>query len=310
MGTGSNYPLVAAYSLDSSGNMTAVNGSPITVGNVGGEYALLLAVSPNGQYLYISDGNSFLESAKINSDGSLTAVSNTYLAADTTVNDMVVGTSGEYLYMSSAFGGVVAVQLNADGSMSEVAGSPFDLKLNSTPTSIYLAPSGNYLYTVLTNDPGNAFGSIQVDSIAATGVPQAVNGSPFPVGAFPLGFTTNPAGSFAYVPDIEQNVPQYPDRMRGFSIDSSTGTFAQLSGFSDDYLLNSNVTLTGFLGTAVDPSGSYLYAASGWVTPSGDLPEGIMGYSVNSTSGLITPLPGFPITEPAGAYQILFAQFK
>lgn len=137
-----------------------------------------------------------------------------------------------------------------------------------------ITPSGQFYYAAEDN-------GIYGYSIGPTAALTALPGSPFPANFLnPLALTVDPTGTFLYVSDA------YHSSLAGFAIDSSTGALSQVPGspFSNNFYTNR---------AALSPSGNFLYVVDGG-SDSGI--AGLSAYSVNRTTGTLTPISGGTFT--------------
>jgi 6-phosphogluconolactonase (cycloisomerase 2 family) len=134
-------------------------------------------------------------------------------------------------------------------------------------------------------------GALAVNS--TTGALGVVPGSPFPADDVPVVVHVHPSGQFVYT----ENTPNLPissftlQSVSGFSIDS-TGALASVPG--SPFTPPMNADLTGF---AIHPAGKFLYASTGPAA------NGILAWSIDSTTGALTVLPASPFaagTTPIG----------
>jgi 6-phosphogluconolactonase (cycloisomerase 2 family) len=154
-------------------------------------------------------------------------------------------------------------------------------------------PSGThaYLSTQVLAASGSGFaGTVAIYAIdPPTGNITMIPGSPFPV-SFPLGcIRFAPSGKSAYA---TSGIESAGDQLGTFSVDAS-GTLT----------LNSTISLPDFpTGVAVDPVGDFLFVnvvdVLGGTTGSSQL----YGYSIDETSGSLTPLKNSPFAIDAGVY--------
>ncbi len=163
------------------------------------------------------------------------------------------------------------------GLFTPVSGSPFSA--GSAPYSVAFSPdvSGN-VFAAVANSGDNNVSVYSVDTM--TGVFTPVSGSPFPVGSTPF--------SVAFSPDVSGNVfaavaNTVDSNVSVYSVNTTTGAFTQVSGspFS---------TGSGPYSVAFSPDiAGNLFAA---VANSGD--NNVSVYSVNTTTGAFTQVPGSP----------------
>jgi 6-phosphogluconolactonase (cycloisomerase 2 family) len=141
-------------------------------------------------------------------------------------------------------------------------------------------PSNQFLYIgSFLNQPSHT-GEIQIysiDPVAGTLTPAP--GSPFPI-PDPIGcIQFEPQGKFGYASTVVNGTTQ----LLAYSRDAISGALARINSIS----LNSTA-----LQVAVDPLGKYLYVATIALTSAA--PAQAYGYSVDPSSGALTPVAGTP----------------
>jgi 6-phosphogluconolactonase len=137
----------------------------------------------------------------------------------------------------------------------------------------------------------------------SSGALTAMSGSPFQIGSSGTadGAWADPKGRFLFVGS------EGGGEVSVFTINQTSGVLTLVTG--------SPFTATGFSSAdvmAVDASGKFLYA--GQVTPS----AGVMGFSINQTTGALTPIPGAPFnlsiaqvrTTPVGEFLMGTAEIQ
>jgi len=137
----------------------------------------------------------------------------------------------------------------------------------------------------------------------STGALTPISGSPFQTGGPSTadGAWTDPKGRFLFVGSESSG------DVWVFTINQTTGALTLVTG--------SPFSAVGFTSAdvmAVDASGQFLYAGQG--TPS----SGVMGFSINQTTGALTPLPGAPFnlsiaqvrTTPVGEFLMGTAEIQ
>jgi 6-phosphogluconolactonase (cycloisomerase 2 family) len=211
-----------------------------------------------------------------------------------------VDPASKFLYssISNVSGNAIAIyainratgSLSADGSFSLNGGNGI-CGLGCTPPSgpgaLTLSPSGNFLFYGSSNFNGvtQGVGALAVNS--ASGQLTAVIGSPFQQSDRPVWLAVHPSGRFLYTENVSQTAPGFAlQDLSGFSVDSGTGVLAPLPG--SPFAAPANASVTGL---AMHPSGNFLYAATGLAA------NGILAWSVDSTSGILTALPGSPFAS-------------
>lgn len=147
------------------------------------------------------------------------------------------------------------------------------------PVRAAVHPSNRFLYV----SNSGTISAFHIDGV--TGSLTTVTGSPFSEGGDPEGLAMDPAGRFLYVAD------PLLEKIKGFHINRSTGA---LTPFASSFPVANNV-----FAVAIEPSGRFLYATTmgdGWFDYTGR----IWGFSIDSTSGALTPLSGSPWVQGPG----------
>jgi 6-phosphogluconolactonase (cycloisomerase 2 family) len=188
--------------------------------------------------------------------------------------------AGEFLYVADT-GTIDALVLNTGtgGPVTIVPGSPF-----ASGTNVYLTvdPLSRFVFAADEDAPG---GVLAFTINPSTGVLSAVPGSPFAIGSAsnPVSvgqIMVDPTGSFVYV-----TLPA-TGQVAGFSIDASSGVLTPVPG-------SPFAAGSGAFAIAVQASGtnfpSYIYVAN-------QMADSISGYSINETTGALTPLASSPFT--------------
>jgi 6-phosphogluconolactonase (cycloisomerase 2 family) len=145
-------------------------------------------------------------------------------------------------------------------------------------------------YGSSTSGASQAVGALNVDS--ATGQLSEVNGSPFSQAPMPFVVLVHPSGKFVYTENINSSV------IGGFTLNSISGFAVDATGALTP-VPNSpvptpvNASVVGF---AIHPSGKFLYATTGLAA------NGILGWSVDPSTGALTALPGSPFQPGAVSF--------
>jgi len=229
---------IHVYSADlNTGALNEINGSPfsspLTSGNGGP-----IALSPEGNFLFYSDATGHIVTFSI-LNGVLTP-------GATVTQDMnqpvqfAVDPAGKFLYaanLSDPSGGefsVFSVDPNS-GALASVVGSPFTFQDNSEPFGIVVHPSGNYIFSSLSNASG--IESLTVDR--STGALALAPNSPASIGFFPRYVALSPSGSFLYVSTMGTG------SVYAYSVNSSTGALTQVGSRQGDNPNQMVVDVTG-----------------------------------------------------------------
>lgn len=201
----------------------------------------------------------------------------------TPVNITVKNTAlqpARYLYVSDANNRIWGYRVNASsGSLSPNGQGP--VAVNNEPFSLAADKGGYRLYaTALTNSHGVAY--LYGFSINRTnGYLSALPGSP-PRADYANAIAVHPSGKFVFV---SRTANQPGDGVYVFARNSN-GSLSAVAGspFS---------TQPGPASIAVDPTGKYLYVATGQ--------NAIDAFTIDQTSGALTPLPGSPYPVATGS---------
>jgi YVTN family beta-propeller protein len=248
-----------------------------------------VASTPDKAHLYVSNsGSNDVSVFDVDaSSGALTAVPGSPFAAGTTPRGLAISTaygisyyfeflSFSHLYVANAgSNNLSAYQIDRLTGVPTPL-SPATYATGSGPSAIVMLPtSPQVVYTA------NAGGSNDISAFlmeAGTGALTPVVGSPFPSGHSVSSLAFGATDKFLYAADANGNAAA----IYGFSIDSSgsstRGALATLPG--SPYPLPSCTFIV------TDQTGSFLYATTD---------AGLLGYSINATTGALTSLSGFPI---------------
>ncbi len=310
---------VIIQSANMSASLRATSGgNPVTATIVSGSVTLVGSVqSSNTVSGYSIDATT----------GALTPLPGSPFIAGSNPFSVALDPSSKFLYVANRLSGnISAYEVNAtSGALSQISGSPFTT--GSEPDSVTVAPSGKFVF--VSNQLSDNIWVYSIDS--ETGALTPINGSPFPSGHSPVALTMDPLGRFLYVSDYDTEAPAFD--FRGFTIDGTTGALTQippadiLGGpgigplgaaidptgrflFGIGYFIphwgvgvSGINSATGGLGNeysgdgsdipsavATHPSGKFVYitdASSSYVT----------GYSIDSTTGDMTRIPGTPFGD-------------
>jgi 6-phosphogluconolactonase len=236
-----------------------------------------MVVTQNDEYLFMGTDSDEVFSFPIESNGALgtgTAVGSLGPAA------MAIDTSGDWLIGVDAFSGqVYAFGLDSDAgtltaplssSTATMNGCDPSANLAGGTPGIVIAPSDDYIY-VTCGTAGVYTFSFDSSSGDLTSVNSTLN--PRQSGDADFGIAIAPSGNYLFVAETGVG------GVRMFSISSSNGTLAEVSG-------SPYKTATGPYGVLVDSTGSYVYVTN--------RTEGtISGFTISS-SGTLTAISGSP----------------
>lgn len=196
---------ITGFTIDpTTGNLGAVAGSPflITPGNTPASHPRSIAVSPKGNFLFVTDpALGTVASFSIDAHGVLTesAGSPFALGAGATPAFVTVEATGRFVYVTDpAHNSVLAFSIQSGGSLSPITGSPF--AAGNQPGAMTSGPQGAALYVA--NQGSNDVSAFVIDS--NTGALGAVTGSPFLTGGKGPSYLAA-SSTFLYVTDATTN---------------------------------------------------------------------------------------------------------
>jgi 6-phosphogluconolactonase (cycloisomerase 2 family) len=132
----------------------------------------------------------------------------------------------------------------------------------------------------------------------ASGALSSVTGSPFPVNQAPFLVLAHPSGQFVYTENLDPTgaaAGLLVHGIGGFSVDPSTGTLAEMP--QSPFPLPVSASVVGF---ALHPSGKFLYLSTGLSA------NGILAWSIDSTTGQLAVLPSSPILPGTSTFGEVF----
>lgn len=274
------------------GTVTGLTGAGLVLLDNGGDN---LTVSQNGSFTFktsVASGKAYAVTVGTQPTGqTCTVVSGSGTAGSTNVTTVAVncvGAVGKFAYTASNTAGMIyAYTINSTtGALTQV-GSPYPD--GTAPAAVSLAPNGKFAFSA--SNSGKQIYAYTIDQ--TSGALTAVAGSPFNTG-FATGST---------YPDIAvdaQSAHLYlasagDAKVAGFAIDPNSGALAPLAG--SPYTAGTNA---GGI-PAFSADGKYLYVVD-QNTTGGQ----VSGYSIDSTTGALTPLAGSPFAAGSLPYWISF----
>jgi 6-phosphogluconolactonase (cycloisomerase 2 family) len=291
----------------SNGSLTPVPGAPFAVNRS----VTAVAVHPSGDFIYAAaseqasgDGIAVFQ---LQSDGSLKEIPGSPFPTQIGPQALTVDPSGNYLYVADYSSFIEAFQIDkSTGALTEAPGSPYLVSAPSVcnfgpgatvdPLEILLV-AGARIYT-----PDAFIGYISGWSISSeNGGLSAMSGSPWidqggcsqnngndPA---PHSLAVDATGKFLYV-----NSGNFAEGISIYSI-ASDGALTYLK------------TTGNFSGCATpirtDATGNYLYTGGCEAGVPGPGYASIVGYSINHSTGDITPLPASPFVYTSGTNAVL-----
>jgi 6-phosphogluconolactonase len=302
---GSSGASIFAFAIAlSNGALTPVSGSPFQIA----AHAIASVVAPSRKFLYFASEDegavtSSVSGFSIDPDsGALRPVAGSPFAAGTCARDITIDPSSRFLYMAGcaivqdrgSISVLVGYTINSNGALSPIANSPFPVGTSgilAPTTSVAVHPSDRFVYA-----PDPFASSIWVFNLdPGSGALAPVAGSPFMVGFpnipnQPGAVALDPSGQFAYVVTNRGAISGVDTAggVWGFKVDSGIGSLRPIAA---------TPTRTGDSpsNAIIDPSGKFVYVAN---RENGS----VSAYKI-AAGGMLTPLPGSPITvmpEPGG----------
>jgi DNA-binding beta-propeller fold protein YncE len=280
---------ISAFSMDATnGALTPLPGLTAVETGVNA-----IAIDPLGQFMYVVSGNSAnLWIFSIASSGALTPLSGTPIVISNSgvvSSSVLVDPSGKYLYVTagssaSVVGSIFGFSRNT--STGELVTLPgFSIPVAGQANHGAFDPSGKYLLLTGNNVFGTA-GALSVYSLdASTGSLTLATGSPFQVRDDPAGVAVDASGKYAYVPNTADAT------ISALALDSATGALTPVPG--SPFPSGGNGTTNGPLGIAADTAGKFVYVCNA----SND----ISAFSINSATGVLTPVGGSPFPDGGNA---------
>jgi 6-phosphogluconolactonase len=277
---------VSAYTIDATSGALAAVGTPVATGT--SPHAIV--GTQDKKYVFVgNEGSNDISAFAVNSaSGALTAVPGSPFPAGTDPKALALyGGSGfgTYLYVANAGSDTVSAYAvdTSSGALTPLSSATF--ATGRGPSSIAVDANLGIIY-VANNGGSNDVSAFSVDF--GTGLLTPVPGSPFPAGANPLSLALGAAQNGAQPPFLYTANPDATNpSISGFSIISGPPT--PLSGSPFPVAVSHDV--------ATDRTGAYLY-----VTAS----SGVVGYRIDGTTGMLTPLPGFPVVTGTAPHSVTF----
>jgi 6-phosphogluconolactonase (cycloisomerase 2 family) len=289
---------IAAFDRHADGALTAVAGSPFTVGGAGTGAGLAsqgaLQASADGRFLIAADASSNQISVlKINGDGSLSRVRGGVISSGG-VMPVSVAVHGDLVYVANAGNGgsdYTGFRLNPHGRLRPIPGSTVPLPPGSQPGDVLFNGSGTKLI-------GTRVGTSLIDSftVGPGGRLIAAPRSPFPAqGLGPFGSEFRPTNPDQLFVSNAHNTATDSGTVSAFT-DNSDGTLSPVTGspFADDQMAPCWVEISHdghFLFAVNTASGTisrYRIAPDGALTLLGSIPVGKTG-GVGAVDARLSP---------------------
>lgn len=273
-------PLYCSISGGCSVNITGTDFYPGAKAYIG-PYECINVTIPDAQHLSCKAGpgqNGVYQISIVNADGNVSQFAST--VTDPTVLNFSYA-SFLYVGVQDSPGKVYGYAQNPrTGALLSIVGSPFSVSTENATYGTVISPNNHFLYSA--NVGTKTISAFNINAV--TGSLSQI-GTPIASGANgPNGLFFHPSGNFLYVTNQSGN------SVSGFNV-AADGSLTTIAG--SPFSAGTASTLNGVV---VDPSGSYLYAAS--MGGSG----GVVGYSIDQTTGALTLLPGSPFSNTNGGF--------
>jgi len=247
-----------------------------------------LACGPTPQYnalLYATTTSNQILGFSIASTGALTPIASTAGPAN---SQSTAGVFGALLFADSSSNEVVVESVTIDtGALTPVPGSPFTLgSASGGPNSIIVGPSGQTLYASEPN--GTIVGYSSLGSATMTALP----GSPYAAGIAPTQMavaqltSSSPLAASLYASDSSD-----PNGgILAFAV-ASDGSLSPIAG--SPFATTPNAGPSYLLNTMNSAGNQFLFVS---LSNAGQ----IAGFSLDNSTGSLTPIPGSPFTAGKG----------
>lgn len=186
-----------------------------------------------------------------------------------------------YLGVQDSPGRVYGYAQNPEtGALLSIVGSPFSVASNNQTYGTVISPNNRFLYAA--NVSTGTISAYRINSV--TGALSSIAAPIASGAASPNGLFFHPSGNYLYVTN------QGGNSVSAFSV-ATDGTLTAVAG--SPFSAGTASTLNGIV---VHPSGNFVYVAS--MGGSG----GVVGYSVDSSTGALTLIPGSPFSNTNGGF--------
>lgn len=253
------------------GSPFPTNAPPTALGGGGLIFAWLLVLSQQQKSISMYSVNNLTSVLT----GPLSTITTRYTPA------AVAGT-GDFFYVANAEGSVSAYQVSGNGTLAtELAGSPFPA--GSGPLAITVGGEPGLLYVA--NSQSNNVSGYSLD--ASTGVLTPLPGSPYPAGQGPASIVLAPAALPNFLgARLVMVANKLSNNVSVFSV-AGDGSLSPVPG--SPFPVGGSPSSVGIATNLIPLKFAYVTIPSS---------NEIAGYSIDGTSGTLTPLAGSPF--PAG----------
>jgi 6-phosphogluconolactonase len=244
--------------------------SCIGCGQTASHYVYATVPAANQVFAYREDPNS----------GVLTEISGSPYPVGDGAHSVVLHPSGKCLYVANPGqeeNDISLFTIASNGALTEVTPRTSVAPLGSLPQFLAMDPAGGFLYVA--NAGSDNISVFSIDS--STGALTPLANSPFPVGLPPLNMQLTPSGNYLYV-TASGGQAGNNGSIEGFSVNAGALTALSPPNPISSDGVNPN-------GLAIDPSGTYLYAAN---TSSGSISIFTIG-----SSGSLSEVQNSPLAD-------------
>ncbi len=262
---------ISGYTIGQGGALTAIALGTLTTGDEPDG----IAISPNGEYLYVtnqgsSTGENGISGYTIGQGGALTAItSGTTMTGDSPI-EIAISPNGDHRYAtnssSTGANGISGYTIGTGGALTAISSGTTTTA--GIPADLAFSPNGDYLYVTISSGTTSTDG-ISAYTIGTGGALTAITAGTFTAGDGPTGIAISPNGDYLYVTNHGQ------DTISGFTI----GSGGTLTAFSSEPLTTGEVP--EFI--AISPNGDYLYVSN---HEAADGADGISAYSIGAGGAL------------------------
>lgn len=279
-------PNLSEFTINTgTGALTPVNTQATTTTD---DNPTRVAMTPNNQYLYVTNGNGFVDAYSVGPSGFLTVIK----AQPGYAVPLPIGlaATNNFLYVASPASNQISVfSIGSGGTLTgPLTCAACGTGAGSFPVNVVVDPTGSFIYVTL-----NGTHQVGVGTIATSG-PNAGTITSFNAAAYtggssfaPEDLVLTPTGTGLYVSDHNLLPPTFGSSVYGFAVTGAT-------------LGTPNVYSTGTASTpnglAMDPTGRFLFSAN-------QSTNSVSAFTVGA-GGTLTPVAGSPFaagTQPTGA---------
>jgi 6-phosphogluconolactonase (cycloisomerase 2 family) len=277
-----------------------------------------IAAHPTGKFVYLADSFNCAVCGVVSAftvdatTGALTSIASSpfITGASSTPGSVAIAPNGNFLYVLS--GEVLGTGINkpiygfsvntTTGVLTQLAGSPFlATPFAYVPTDMVLHPSGKFMYVTSYNGgAGNLLGQVAIYAVdPATGAVTLPGTSAATGSTNATSIAVDPTGNFAYVTNAPDLV-QRGNTVSAYTIDATTGALTPIVGSPFAAGLDP-------VSVSVDPTGRFVFVVDAGSNTASD--GAVSAYSINTTTGALTPVPGSPFAagqSPSGIATTLF----